>query len=456
MAPEVISKDGGGYGKEVDLWSVGAMLYQFLGGEPLFWGTAVAQIYTVLLDSAEMDRAELFKAPVWATVPEEAKDLVAGLLTKDPSKRLTVDQAFANPWLRSATNAPSGMPADELVHRLASYATASDLRKLASLILVRSMIPEEKKGLVKLFRSIDKGSGVCVDCARASGWVVAISWSPPRPHLGVCLFCFVTLPRVFWFPTPAWLISKGSIAVPELAEALARHGEAGPNRLMEVLPSFQDASPGSPRGAGDQATSAPSLSEEAGWLPSPHSSVHASQRGSLRGSIFGGAASCIPPSPHHAEVSAVVYPPPLAQEPSQPAVVDPGFAGVATELESSSTRSVSGAAPASAAHADQGACPPPVHGSSVAALSVPGGSHLPLSPRVAAADDPELVFLAKTLFLRIDLSGDAKITEDEFVAAAMPEQKLSDKAHLLTVFQFLDKRGVGRVTEADLMAALDE
>jgi len=39
----------------------------------------------------------------WAKVSDQAKDLVNGMLEKDPEKRLTVDQCLIHPWMTSAS-----------------------------------------------------------------------------------------------------------------------------------------------------------------------------------------------------------------------------------------------------------------------------------------------------------------------------------------------------------------
>lgn len=79
LAPEMLIKEG--YGKAVDWWMFGSILYEMLTGLPPFFKN-------------EQTKAEMFYAiknlePKWEKyMSEEAIDLLQGLLTKDPDKRL--------------------------------------------------------------------------------------------------------------------------------------------------------------------------------------------------------------------------------------------------------------------------------------------------------------------------------------------------------------------------------
>jgi len=42
-----------------------------------------------------------FDLPIWDQVSSSAKDLITGLLQKDPNKRLTLEKAMTHPWLKS-------------------------------------------------------------------------------------------------------------------------------------------------------------------------------------------------------------------------------------------------------------------------------------------------------------------------------------------------------------------
>ncbi|KAN0021532.1 hypothetical protein ACTFIU_010139 [Dictyostelium citrinum] len=92
-----------GYGKSCDAWSLGAILYIVLCGTPPFDD-----------DESEMSTPQLFEKIVSGNYRVEklenslisgsAADLVKGLLTVDPEKRLTVEQALNHPWITETNN----------------------------------------------------------------------------------------------------------------------------------------------------------------------------------------------------------------------------------------------------------------------------------------------------------------------------------------------------------------
>jgi calcium/calmodulin-dependent protein kinase I len=92
VAPEVLRQRG--YGKEVDLWSAGVITYILLCGYPPFYHEDQTQLFELILRG----RYE-FHSEYWANISDSAKDLVRSLLTVDPSKRATPDQALKHPWI---------------------------------------------------------------------------------------------------------------------------------------------------------------------------------------------------------------------------------------------------------------------------------------------------------------------------------------------------------------------
>ena len=97
IAPEVILRQG--YGKPVDWWSMGIILYEFLVGIPPFTGDTPDELFAnvinsqiewpEVLDESTMDLSSsaCFDAAEQAFCPE-AKNLIEQLLQHDPSKRL--------------------------------------------------------------------------------------------------------------------------------------------------------------------------------------------------------------------------------------------------------------------------------------------------------------------------------------------------------------------------------
>ncbi|KAJ3689967.1 hypothetical protein LUZ61_019131 [Rhynchospora tenuis] len=92
VSPEVLQRN---YGKEIDVWSAGIILYILLSGVPPFWAETEKGIYDAILHG-ELD---LISIP-WPSISNAAKDLIRKMLTKDPRRRITAPQALDHPWLR--------------------------------------------------------------------------------------------------------------------------------------------------------------------------------------------------------------------------------------------------------------------------------------------------------------------------------------------------------------------
>jgi len=92
VAPEVLK--GEKYDKAVDLWSLGVILYILLCGFPPFYHQNTNMLYKQI-KKGEYD----FPDPYWTDISDPAKQLVRGLLTVDPKKRMSATDVLAHPWI---------------------------------------------------------------------------------------------------------------------------------------------------------------------------------------------------------------------------------------------------------------------------------------------------------------------------------------------------------------------
>ncbi|PRP75093.1 protein kinase 1 [Planoprotostelium fungivorum] len=102
IAPEVIqlSPEGSaGYSKQVDMWSLGGILYVMLCGAPAFEEGKSTPLYDQICKGLLT-----FPTDQWMDVSDEAQDLIRKLLTVDPLKRITSEEALRHPWFQLSSS----------------------------------------------------------------------------------------------------------------------------------------------------------------------------------------------------------------------------------------------------------------------------------------------------------------------------------------------------------------
>lgn len=98
IAPEVFA---GGYNEAADVWSTGVILYILLSGMPPFWGKTKSRIFESVR-SAELR----FPSEPWDNVSDCAKELIAGMLCREPTQRLTAKQVLEHSWIKDFSTQP--------------------------------------------------------------------------------------------------------------------------------------------------------------------------------------------------------------------------------------------------------------------------------------------------------------------------------------------------------------
>lgn len=87
VAPEVLI---GNYSEKVDIWSAGVLLYALLLGVLPFQGDSLEAVFEAI-KSVKLD----FQSGIWQSVSKHARDLIARMLTRDVSARITAEEVLS-------------------------------------------------------------------------------------------------------------------------------------------------------------------------------------------------------------------------------------------------------------------------------------------------------------------------------------------------------------------------
>ncbi|XP_031458869.1 calcium/calmodulin-dependent protein kinase type II subunit gamma isoform X2 [Phasianus colchicus] len=167
LSPEVLRKDP--YGKPVDIWACGVILYILLVGYPPFWDEDQHKLYQQIKAGAYD-----FPSPEWDTVTPEAKNLINQMLTINPAKRITADQALKHPWVCQRSTVASMMHRQETVECLRKF---NARRKLKGAILTTMLVSRNFSAAKSLLNK--KSDGVKPQTNNKTSIVSTAKETPP-------------------------------------------------------------------------------------------------------------------------------------------------------------------------------------------------------------------------------------------------------------------------------------
>uniref|UniRef100_A0A671TBB3 Peripheral plasma membrane protein CASK n=1 Tax=Sinocyclocheilus anshuiensis TaxID=1608454 RepID=A0A671TBB3_9TELE len=113
MAPEVVKREP--YGKPVDVWGCGVILFILLSGCLPFYGTKERLFEAVIKGKYKMNPRQ------WGQISESARDLVRRMLMLDPAERITVYEALNHPWLKERDRYAYKIHLPETVEQLRKF-----------------------------------------------------------------------------------------------------------------------------------------------------------------------------------------------------------------------------------------------------------------------------------------------------------------------------------------------
>ncbi|XP_011500180.1 PREDICTED: calcium/calmodulin-dependent protein kinase type II alpha chain isoform X2 [Ceratosolen solmsi marchali] len=140
LSPEVLKKES--YGKPVDIWACGVILYILLVGYPPFWDEDQHRLYAQI-KSGSYD----YPTPEWDTVTPEAKNLINQMLTVNPTKRITANEALKHPWICQRERVASVVHRQQTVDCLKKFNARRKL-KVAILTTILATRNFSTKGMI--------------------------------------------------------------------------------------------------------------------------------------------------------------------------------------------------------------------------------------------------------------------------------------------------------------------
>ncbi|XP_014678068.1 PREDICTED: peripheral plasma membrane protein CASK-like, partial [Priapulus caudatus] len=124
MAPEMVQREP--YGKPLDMWGCGVLLYILLSGSLPFFGTK-DMIYEMISEGRYH-----MKPKQWDHISESAKDLLQQMLTLNPDRRITIQQSLKHPWIEDRERFALKMHLNETIEEMTKF---NARRKLKGAVL---------------------------------------------------------------------------------------------------------------------------------------------------------------------------------------------------------------------------------------------------------------------------------------------------------------------------------
>ena len=147
IAPEVLK---GNYDEKCDIWSIGALTYIMLCGEPPFKGKSNNEIFMKIIKEPIK-----FNPYKWNNLSENSKNFIKNLLNKDPNKRPTAMEALGHSWFNSIEISSPKNITQDILNNIKNFRIKQQFKKIVLRYLLSTLNESELKKYKRAFYAID-------------------------------------------------------------------------------------------------------------------------------------------------------------------------------------------------------------------------------------------------------------------------------------------------------------
>lgn len=98
----------------------------------------------------------VFAEEDWSEISKGGKDIIKKMLTYDPNKRISAEQALQHEWVKDKLYVDSNIKSDKVLKNLMKFRADYQLQKAVLLYIISFFdLKDEKDELLKTFKQLD-------------------------------------------------------------------------------------------------------------------------------------------------------------------------------------------------------------------------------------------------------------------------------------------------------------